>query len=182
MSGFVRFHVRILSAAILAAVLIPTTAIAQNAQQARCSTPEYRQFDFWAGDWVVHNAAGKLAGTNTITPMLNGCVLHEQWEGAGRGWTRAVCCSYSTAAWRTVRWSCEESSKAGTVLCGSNASPGRRTRTVAYASTGKILRTESPGIQRLMASIGRSLIPIDAESKVEAMVQCGSDLRTGPRL
>ncbi len=83
MSGFVRFHVRILSAAILAAVLIPTTAIAQNAQQARCSTPEYRQFDFWAGDWVVHNAAGKLAGTNTITPMLNGCVLHEQWEGAG---------------------------------------------------------------------------------------------------
>lgn len=78
----VRVHVGILSAAVLAVFLIPTTATAQNAQLPRCSTPEYRQFDFWTGDWVVQNAAGKLAGTNTITPMLNGCVLHEQWAGA----------------------------------------------------------------------------------------------------
>ena len=83
MPVFVRFHVRILSAAVVFASMIPGAAVAQNAQQARCSTPEYRQFDFWAGDWEVHNAAGTLAGTNTITPMLNGCVLHEQWAGAG---------------------------------------------------------------------------------------------------
>jgi hypothetical protein len=79
----VRMHFRILSAAVVAISLLPTSAVAQNAQQARCSTSEYRQFDFWAGDWEVHNAAGKLAGTNTISPMLNGCVLHEQWAGAG---------------------------------------------------------------------------------------------------
>lgn len=83
MPALVRFHVRILSAAVFAVFLIPTTATAQDNQRARCSTPEYRQFDFWVGDWVVHDAAGKLAGTNTITPMLNGCVLHEQWAGAG---------------------------------------------------------------------------------------------------
>jgi len=83
MPVLIRFHVRILSAAVLAVLLIPTTATAQDNQRAHCSTPEYRQFDFWVGDWVVHDAAGKLAGTNTITPMLNGCVLHEQWAGAG---------------------------------------------------------------------------------------------------
>lgn len=69
MAALVRFHVWILSAAVFAVFLIPTTATAQDTQRARCSTPEYRQFDFWVGDWVVHDAAGKLAGTNTITPM-----------------------------------------------------------------------------------------------------------------
>lgn len=82
MPMLVRFHVRILSA-VVAASLIPTAVVAQNAPQSNCSSPEYRQFDFWAGDWEVHNAAGKLAGTNTITTMLNGCVLHEQWVGVG---------------------------------------------------------------------------------------------------
>lgn len=100
MTVIARFHVRILSAAVLAVLLIPTAAVAQDAQQARCSTPEYRQFDFWAGDWEVHNAAGKLAGTNTITPMLNGCVLHEQWAGTG-GYTGE---SFNIYDQRTGMW------------------------------------------------------------------------------
>ena len=33
---------------------------------APCSTPEYRQFDFWIGDWVVYTPAGQIAGTNKI--------------------------------------------------------------------------------------------------------------------
>jgi hypothetical protein len=55
-----------------------------NAQPARgCSGAPYHQFDFWAGDWVVHNRSdGKLEGTNVVTHELSGCVLQEHWVGA----------------------------------------------------------------------------------------------------
>ena len=48
-----------------------------------CSTPEYRQFDFWVGDWEVHDPNGSLQGTNSITKIEGGCVLQEMWRGAG---------------------------------------------------------------------------------------------------
>jgi hypothetical protein len=47
-----------------------------------CSSPEYRQFDFWVGEWDVSIAGGKAAGTNRITPALGGCALREEWAGA----------------------------------------------------------------------------------------------------
>ena len=48
------------------------------------SRPEAKQFDFWVGEWdVVVN--GKPAGTNRIERILNGCVLQENWTGAGGG-------------------------------------------------------------------------------------------------
>lgn len=50
-----------------------------------CSSPEYRQFDFWLGDWNVQDAAGNLAGTNQITSTQGGCVLFENWKGAKKG-------------------------------------------------------------------------------------------------
>lgn len=48
-----------------------------------CKGAEYRQFDFWIGDWDVTTPDGKPAGTNLIKPILNGCVLHESWKGRG---------------------------------------------------------------------------------------------------
>jgi hypothetical protein len=51
-----------------------------------CSEPEYRQFDFWVGDWDVWTPKGNLAGTNRIDRILGGCVLQENWKGA-RGLT-----------------------------------------------------------------------------------------------
>ncbi len=48
-----------------------------------CTSPEYRQFDFWVGDWDVTTPNGKGAGTNRITPILGGCALREEWKGAG---------------------------------------------------------------------------------------------------
>ncbi len=45
--------------------------------------PQFRQFDFWIGDWDVTGADGKVAGTNTIKPVMGGCVLHESWKAAG---------------------------------------------------------------------------------------------------
>ena len=47
--------------------------------------PEYRQFDFWVGEWDVQ-AGGKQAGTNSVQLILGDCVIFENWTGA-RGMT-----------------------------------------------------------------------------------------------
>lgn len=47
-----------------------------------CTAPEYRQFDFWLGDWEVTTPAGEVAGHNRIESILGGCVLRESWTGA----------------------------------------------------------------------------------------------------
>jgi hypothetical protein len=71
-------------AGVLLAVLAQP-ALGQQAapSPAPCSAPEYRQFDFWVGDWEVRDPQGQLAGTNSITRILGGCVLHESWKGNG---------------------------------------------------------------------------------------------------
>ena len=64
--------------AFAATVSWPTGAAAQTT--GPCSAQEYRQFDFWIGEWEVE-ANGAQAGTNRITKILDGCVIMEEWEG-----------------------------------------------------------------------------------------------------
>ena len=45
----------------------------------------FAEFDFWLGDWDVHTADGTFAGTNSISKTERGCVLIENWKGAGGG-------------------------------------------------------------------------------------------------
>jgi hypothetical protein len=47
-----------------------------------CAAAEYRQFDFWIGDWEVRSAQGKLLGANRITSILSGCAVLEEWTSA----------------------------------------------------------------------------------------------------
>ena len=47
--------------------------------QSNCDAPEYRQFDFWLGNWEVTQPNGQLAGHNVISLSLNGCVLREHY-------------------------------------------------------------------------------------------------------
>ena len=44
------------------------------------STPEYRQFDFWIGEWAPKNVQGITVGTSSIQLILNKCVIFENWE------------------------------------------------------------------------------------------------------
>ncbi|MGH7720890.1 MAG: hypothetical protein ACREON_18845, partial [Gemmatimonadaceae bacterium] len=50
-----------------------------------CEAPEHRQFDFWIGEWDVLSPTGAPLGKNTITRILKGCVLQENWTGQGGG-------------------------------------------------------------------------------------------------
>ena len=71
---------------LLATVLIlawSAVALAQDASQpAPCSSSQYRQFDFWLGEWKVTDKDGKLLGHNSITSILGGCGLEENWKSA----------------------------------------------------------------------------------------------------
>lgn len=74
-----------LTAWLVLTILAPLSQ--QPAAPAKaCSSPEYRQFDFWLGRWDVTGADGRQAGTNEILRAHNGCVLIENWNGV-RGMT-----------------------------------------------------------------------------------------------
>jgi hypothetical protein len=47
-----------------------------------CSRAEYRQFDFWIGEWNVQFPDGRPAGINRITQEIGGCAIHEHWTSA----------------------------------------------------------------------------------------------------
>jgi hypothetical protein len=47
-----------------------------------CRSSTYRQFDFFAGDWDTYNfdAPTKVVARNQVTIILNGCVIHENYQ------------------------------------------------------------------------------------------------------
>lgn len=51
--------------------------------QKPCSRPEYRQFDFWLGEWEAFGINGKKAGDSKISMLLDSCVILEEWTSAG---------------------------------------------------------------------------------------------------
>jgi hypothetical protein len=69
---------------VLAAAFL---AVAQQPQQAPCSAPEYRQFDFWVGHWDASWPASPASemkaghGTNNIEAALDNCVVIEHFDG-----------------------------------------------------------------------------------------------------
>lgn len=81
-------------------MMMTSAALAQGTAPAPCTAAEYRQFDFWLGEWEVRTADGNPAGRNVITRIAGGCALHENWVGRG-GFT-----GQSLNGWdaRTQRW------------------------------------------------------------------------------
>jgi len=46
-----------------------------------CSGPEYRQFDFWVGDWDAFDAGkAEVVARARVDRILDGCVLREDYE------------------------------------------------------------------------------------------------------
>jgi hypothetical protein len=74
------------------ALALAASARAQGQQQqqsqpaqrpAPCVAPEFRQFDFWIGQWTVAGQDGKEQGQSQITREAGGCAVNEYWQGAG---------------------------------------------------------------------------------------------------
>ena len=65
-----------------AAARIDGVPKAATVKSTPCAAPNYRQFDFWIGDWDVFdsdNLAIKVARVR-VESILNGCVLRETYE------------------------------------------------------------------------------------------------------
>ena len=62
---------------------------AQDAESAAppppCTQEEFKQFDFWLGEWQVTTPDGKIAGTNKITSEEGGCLILETWTSVNGG-------------------------------------------------------------------------------------------------
>ena len=74
---------------VLAAALQAAQPAAPPPKPFDCSAPQYRQFDFWVGEWDVVPAGPPAAGTaaagskpasNVITRAQGGCVIVENWD------------------------------------------------------------------------------------------------------
>lgn len=52
-------------------------------QKLPCSRPEFRQFDFWIGEWDVMGKNGNKAGDSKISLILDSCIILEEWTSAG---------------------------------------------------------------------------------------------------
>lgn len=73
------------AAALLAGLVVPLAGLStvHGQQPLPCASAAHRAFDFWIGEWQVHGANGKLAGTNSITTAHGGCVLRESYRTPG---------------------------------------------------------------------------------------------------
>jgi hypothetical protein len=69
---------------LLSSVLLASSAAAQApaTASAPCATPAHHQFDFWVGEWDVRKPDGTRAGQSRIEPILEACVIFENWTGA----------------------------------------------------------------------------------------------------
>jgi hypothetical protein len=65
---------------LIAIALSPPNLSAQSRFDCMASAP-HRQFDFWLGNWEVHDPNGVLQGHNAITVTQKGCALEEHWQG-----------------------------------------------------------------------------------------------------
>jgi hypothetical protein len=55
----------------------------EPARHASCDASEYRQFDFWVGDWnAFEEGSTAPVARLRVDRLLDGCVLREDYEGA----------------------------------------------------------------------------------------------------
>jgi hypothetical protein len=45
------------------------------------AAPQFRQFDFWIGEWEAKNPQGLVGGTSSIQLILGTCIIYENWTG-----------------------------------------------------------------------------------------------------
>lgn len=65
------------------ALLVPISLAAQAQQQPACTSPQHRAFDYWVGEWTVHDTAGRQIAESSIRRVAAGCAISEEWRPIG---------------------------------------------------------------------------------------------------
>lgn len=86
--------------------LIISLVLAVNTMaQKPCSRAEYRQFDFWLGEWEAFGKNGNKAGDSKISLILDSCVILEEWTSASlTGGIRFAGKSFNTYNAASKQW------------------------------------------------------------------------------
>ncbi len=78
-------HLRVALTSLGIAITTPIAAVAENTTTTSpdCTATEYRQLDFWIGDWdtfEVDPPGGPSIARARIKPIAQGCAIHELYE------------------------------------------------------------------------------------------------------
>jgi hypothetical protein len=68
---------------VISALIVFTAKapFAESGNARPCTSPEYRKFDFWVGDWdAIENESGRNIARVRVDRILDGCVLRERYE------------------------------------------------------------------------------------------------------
>jgi len=57
------------------------TATKPATKPPACQSAEYRQWDFWIGNWASYTKEGVLQGHNLVVQIEKTCALQEWWHG-----------------------------------------------------------------------------------------------------
>lgn len=55
--------------------------VAEKAVRPCTASPEFRQLDFWIGEWDVMTTSNQPAGKSSIQLILGDCIIFENWTG-----------------------------------------------------------------------------------------------------
>ena len=67
-----------------------------------CCTEKYNQFDFWLGEWHVHDINEKLVGINSITKGSGSCLILEKWVEDERRGSSTVFYNSTDDSWNQI--------------------------------------------------------------------------------
>ena len=76
-------HLRIALAALGIAFIAPAMAAPAPVASPHCTAAEYRQLDFWIGDWdtfEIDPPNGPSIARARVEPIAQGCAIHELYE------------------------------------------------------------------------------------------------------
>jgi hypothetical protein len=60
---------------------LPLPPPVPRAPPQNCTAPEYRQLDFWVGNWDVYRTGTlAMAGTSLVERIYNDCAIRETWS------------------------------------------------------------------------------------------------------
>jgi hypothetical protein len=80
-AGFIFIAILFARTERLPALRVSSSQSLQSSSPA-CSGPEYRQFDFWLGDWDAFDAdkPATAVARVRVDRILDGCVVHENYQ------------------------------------------------------------------------------------------------------
>jgi ketosteroid isomerase-like protein len=74
-------RLKMMAMTVISLLALLTDASAQVPSALLCTSPEYRQFDFWIGDWDVFEPDSSTSTAHVrINRILGGCALREHYE------------------------------------------------------------------------------------------------------